>query len=404
MLAGFAAGTKFNTLPAAGLLVLGHLWLERRAARTWDRTAVMAAALAVCVAPWFIKNLAFYGNPLYPFLHEHLGRLKPADWKAFLEAAGSRDWREMFTTWAGFWGLLSLPVRCSLGDWPLGDWPGPVFVALFPLGLLLRWRWGAGDESPPAAWRLTAALAAAGFAAWALASNLVRFVVPSLPLIAAAAALGVEKAAWPTGLKRSAWAAALVGSLLALQCVYRQGRGIGQWEYLRGKEPRAGYLSRQRVTYALPYYPAAAWINAHTPADAKVLLIGESRGFYLERDFIAETVYDRNPFWSAAAEVADEDDLRRRLMHMGVTHLLLSVRQLHYRHASEALFPRAVAGSDVVDRFVRRWLDKVWEDRVDGGEQARWLTVYALRGAPAAGAAAVNPFRVVLDVLRRQGV
>lgn len=404
LLTGFAAGTKLNTLPAAGLLVLAHLWLERRVGRTWRTTAVMASVLAACVFPWLLKNLFFYGNPLYPFLHERLGRLKPADWKAFLEAAGSQDFRAALSTPAGLWGLLSLPFRCSLGDWPLGDWPGPAFVALTPATLFARWRWSAADESPPSAWRLTAALAAAGFAAWALASNLVRYIVPSLPLLAAAAALGVEKAAWPSLLKRAAWGAALIGSLLALQCVYRQGHGIGQWDYLRGKESRAAYLSRQRVTYGLPYYPAAAWINAHTPPAAKVLFIGESRAFYVDRDFIAATVYDHNPFWTAAAAAADEDDLRRRLGASGVTHLLVSVRQLHYRFDSKALFPREIAGGALVDRFMSRWLEKVWEDRADAGEQPRWLVVYALREAAAAGPGPGNPFRVVLDVFRKQGL
>ncbi|MBI3297351.1 MAG: hypothetical protein HYZ75_04245 [Elusimicrobia bacterium] len=400
LLAGFAVGTKFNTLPAAGLLVLGHGWLGRRAGRPWRETAVMAAVAAAAASPWFVKNAFHYGNPFYPFLHGRLGTLRPADWKGFLEAAGSRDLGAALTTRQGFLDLVSLPLRCTLGDWPLGDWPGPVFIALLPFVLVARWR----NDVAPDAWRLIAGTAAAGMAAWALASNLVRYVVPSLPLLAAAVALAVEKAAWPAGMKRAAWGAALVGSLLALQCVYRQGYGIGQWNFLRGPGTRAEYLSRQRVTYGLPPYPAAAWINANTPAGAKVLLVGESRGFHLERDFVAATVYDANPFWTAAAAASDDDELRRRLAGMGVTHLLVSVRGLYFRHDSPAVLPRETAGGVVVDRFVSRWLDKLWETREDGGEEPRWLTVYALRAEPAAGPGPLNSFGVVVDVLARQGL
>lgn len=403
LLAAWAAGTKFNTIPAAGALVLAHAWLERRSGRGWRASAVMVAVAAAATAPWFLKDLAFYGNPLYPFLHERLGWLKPADWASFMGAAGSRDLKAAFTTASGFWALVSLPFRCSLGSWPLGDWPGPVLVALVPAAFALRWRWLASDEDPPAAWRLVAALALGGALAWALASSLVRYIVPSLPLVAGATALAAERGAWPRWLKRAAWTWALLGSLMALQSTYRQGWGIGQWEYLKGKVSRETYLLTQRVTYGLPYYSAAAWINANTPRDAKVLLLGESRAYYLERDFLAATVYDHNPFWTEAAQAKDDDDLRARLAARGVTHLLLSARQLHFRASIPAVLPREVAGGDLVDRFMRRWAEPLWEDRQDEGRQPRWLLVYALRPAPREAEGFVNPFRVVLDVLRRQG-
>ena len=403
LLAGFAAGTKFNTIPACGLLLAAHFWLERRAGRGAKASAVMAAAAGAAAAPWLIKNIAFYGNPLYPFLHERLGSLKPADWPAFLGAAGSRDLSAAFTTAAGFRDLVSLPLRCSLGSWPLGDWPGPVFVALVPAAFAVRWRWGAPDEDPPAVWRAVAALALGGALAWALASSLVRYLVPSLPLVAAAAALAVEKGGWPRLVKKAAWAWALVGGLIALQSTYRQGWGIGQWEYLKGKVARDAYLTTQRVTYGLPYYAAARWVNENAPPGSKVLLIGESRGYYLERDFIAATVYDHNPFWTDAAAAKDDDDLRARLAARGVTHLLLSARQLHFRAAVPAVLPRELAGGDLVDRFLRRWTQTGFDERVDDGSQPRWLTVYSLRETPDDGARPVNPLRVVLDVLRRQG-
>ncbi|MBI2362563.1 MAG: glycosyltransferase family 39 protein, partial [Elusimicrobia bacterium] len=403
LLAAWAAGTKFNTIPAAGALVLAHLWLERRAGRGLRGTLLMAGVAACAASPWFLKNLAFYGNPLYPFLHGRLGSLRPADWQGFIEAAGSRDLHAAFTTWRGFWDLASLPLRCSLGTWPLGDWPGPVLVALVPGAFALRWRWLSAEEDPPAAWRVVAAMALGGALAWALASNLVRYIVPSLPLLAATTAIALERGAWPRWLKGAAWAGALRGSLMALQCAYRQGWGIGQWEYLKGKVAREAYLQTQRVTYGLPYYGAAAWVNAHTPPGAKVLVLGESRGYYLERDFVAATVYDYNPFWTEAAQAEDEDDLRARLAARGVTHILLSARQLHFRSGSSAVLPRELAGSDMLDRFMRRWAERLWEDRVDAGTQPRWLTVYALRAAPQDQPGFVNPLRVVLDVLSRQG-
>ncbi|MDE2292168.1 MAG: hypothetical protein KGL53_08805, partial [Elusimicrobia bacterium] len=403
LLAGYAAGTKFNVLPAAGVLLLAHAWLTRRAGGGWRPTLLMGAALGAAVAPWLLKDLWFYGNPVYPFLYKHLGRFKPADWQAFMGSAGSRDLRATFTSVTGFWDFLTFPFRCTLGSWPLGDWPGPVLVPLAALALCVRWGWRDPDSESPPAWRAAAGLAAAGGAAWWLASSLVRYVVPSLPVLAAAGALALEKAAWPRRFKDAVWAAALVGSLLAFQSAWRQGQGLWQWAYVRGEVPRDAYLSEQRVTYGLPPYPAYAWADAHLPADAKVLLIGESRGYYLERDFIAPTVYDANPFWTAAAAAKDADELRARLKALGVTHIILSARELHYHFDSPAVLPRAAAGKPLVNAFFHRWLDQLWELRRDGGPNPCWLDVYALRDSPNPGPGPVDPVDVVLEVLRRQG-
>lgn len=400
LLVGFAAGTKFNVAPVGLALVLGHAWLERRAGRGWRGPLLMAAAAAAATAPWLLKNAALYGNPFFPFLRGAFGGPEPADWRAFLEAAGSRDLARTFTTWQGFKEFVSLPAEATMGTWPLGDWPGPVFAALFPAALAVRW--GAGEGEPPA-WRLAAGMAALGFASWWLASSLVRYLVPALPLVAAAVALAVERGAWPRLLRAAAWTAAFVGTLLATQCVWRQGAGIGQWAFLRGETTREAYLGTQRVTYGLPYFAAAQWVNANLPPKAKVLLLGESRAFYLERDFVAATVYDHNPFWAAAAAAADGAALREALRGHGVTHVLMSVRQLHFRHDSPGVFPRDAAAAEAVDDFLRRWVDVLWEERDDAGARQRWLIVYRLRDEPRADPLERNPVRLVLEVLGRQG-
>lgn len=85
-------------------------------------------------------------------------------------------------------------------------------------------------------------------------------------------------------------------------------------------------------------------------------------------------------------------------------HILLSARQLHFRHDAPPVLPRAVAGSPLVDAFTRRWMEVLWEERVDRGEDQRWLTVYKLRDEAAATPAAGNPIQVVLEALGSQGV
>ncbi|MBI4878164.1 MAG: hypothetical protein HY812_00680 [Planctomycetes bacterium] len=39
---------------------------------------LFAGAAALAVAPWCVKNILHYGNPLYPIFHEYFGGSPPA--------------------------------------------------------------------------------------------------------------------------------------------------------------------------------------------------------------------------------------------------------------------------------------------------------------------------------------
>lgn len=407
ILTGLAMSTKYNVFPVGAALIVVHGWLGRRTERPLRDTVWMAGTAAAVLAPWLVKNVAFYGNPLYPFLYEKIGWAKVADWPGFMGAAGSRPLSATFGSLKGFFDFLLFPWTVSLSDWPMGDWPGPAFILIAPWAVLLRWHVlrksedGAGVRD---AWLAALALAVAGCLAWCLSSHLVRYVVPALPFIALAAALAVEKGEHPVWLRRAGWVAVLIACGFDFQAAFRQGGLIGSWSVLTGKTDRYTYLTTQRVTYGLPYYSAARFINENTPEDAKVLLLGESRAYYLERDFVAATVFDYNPFWAAVRGARTPAELRAKAREMGITHVLMSARQLLYRKESENVFPEDIAGGDLVEGFWRGYLKRLFTDREDGGKNPRWLTVYEVldeaREDPTAGPR--NPARFVVRYLERK--
>ncbi|OIO09898.1 MAG: hypothetical protein AUJ52_05610 [Elusimicrobia bacterium CG1_02_63_36] len=404
LLVGFAVGTKYNVGPLGAGFVLTHALLARRAGRPLRETAWMAAAAAAVFAPWLVKNAVFYGNPVYPFLHERLGWTHPALWKPFLEAAGSRDLSALAAA-AGLKAFLLTPWTMSTGSWPLGDWPGPAYITLTPWIFFVGWGLRREREDVPRPWTALFWVAAAGYASWTLSSRLVRFLLPALPLLAAATALAVDRGGFSRGLRRFGWVLALFSVMFGFQAAFRQGWGIGQWDVLRGKMTRFDYLTHQRVTYGLPYYSATRWMDRHLPPEAKVVFLGESRGFYSERDFIAATVYDHHPFWVAVGEARSAADLRRRLKERGVTHIFQSARQMHFRYDSPVILPREVVVSEVFMEFWATYTDLLWEEREDGGENPRWLGVYALLNEPKTDPKMFsrNPARFVLEVLKKQG-
>ncbi|MBI5238947.1 MAG: hypothetical protein HY926_00600 [Elusimicrobia bacterium] len=375
LLLGFACGVKYNVLPLAAALWAVCAWQALWQGRSWRGPAVMAAGAAAAFAPWPVKNLALLGNPLYPYLRGVFG--DPgwiADWTAFASDVGRRGLAETFSSWSGWRDLLLQPWLTSVGTWPLGDWPGPVFLITVPWLVLLR------PRRPEL--RMVLAAALLGYLAWALATRWVRYMIPMLPLLALCAALAVESGVWPRWLRRLGWLLVLYGGLFEIQAAFGQGGWAGQWQAAAGEVSRADYLKTQRPTYPLPYYSAAEFINRELPKDAKVLVLGESRTYYIERDCVAATVFDHNPFWLAAAEARDGEDLYARVKELGVTHVLLSAQQLIFRRDSPGILPRPAARGRAVREFWARRLRLLFEDRQDAGSNPRWLLVYEVADQP----------------------
>ena len=88
-----------------------------------------------------------------------------------------------------------------------------------------------------------------------------------------------------------------------------------------GAETRGDYLARR-----VNYYPAAVFLDS-LPPDARVLFIGEGRRFYVPRDAVAGTPFDRPAIESYSTAVG-EQALLESLRADGVTHILVSGPEL----------------------------------------------------------------------------
>jgi hypothetical protein len=392
LLLGFACGTKYNVLPLAAVLITVYSWQSRRQGRPWRSGVVMSAAAAAALSPWLVKNVVFFGDPLYPYLRGLFGDAGwIVDWQSFVSATGSRS-PALLLTLEGWKNILLQPWTACVGAWPMGDWPGPVFLMLIPWLFLMR-------PGRPAAGALLAA-AAGSYLVWALATSLVRFLLPAFSLLALCAALAVENGVWPWWLRRLGWLAALYGGLFNIQLAFRHGAGFGQWQCLMGQVSRADYLKTRRATYPLPYYSAAEFINRELPPQAKVLVLGESRTYYIERDCIAATVLDRNPFWQEAEQARDAEVLLSRVRGLGITHVFLSADQLFFRQDSPGILPRQTARRSAFREFWGRHLRPVFEDREVSGQNPHWLVVYEVVDRLGPGAAPTpNPVSMVLNAL-----
>jgi hypothetical protein len=93
-------------------------------------------------------------------------------------------------------------------------------------------------------------------------------------------------------------------------------------------------------------------------------------------------VFDRHPFWLAAAQARDGADLLARVRAMGATHVFLSAQQLIFRRDAAGILPRAAARRPAVREFWARHLKPLFEERQDSGPNPRWLAVYEVTERP----------------------
>jgi hypothetical protein len=316
LLAGAAAGCKY-TAGAQGLVLLAALAVVSRAQR-WPLRRLAAAALIVsavvlaCVLPWFLKNAAFTGNPLFPFAHGVFGG---GDW----DAGRAAVLRHALASWGatGSLGeLLLLPWRLSVEgrffvEERFDGVIGPAFLMGFPV-LVAGLRLGAS-------YRLAGAFLVLHVAFWLLGTHQVRFLLPALALAAAltaAAVHGVLRAPLRSALIALLGAAAAVNvALVALHHASHNPLPV-----LLGLESRDAYLQRE-----VPGgdYVLFRHIEKHLPRDS-LILFGScgNPGFLCKRPYVSDAFFENRTLARLLGGAARPDAVLERMRSEGFTHLL----------------------------------------------------------------------------------
>ncbi len=310
LFAGLAAGTKYTAAivvcaPAAVAIALrpdiGRRQGHRR--RALLDTAVFIGAVVVLLAPWMGRNLVFTGNPLAPYF-DSVGSPSLAE-----------EMQRRLPDQGGAWALLGhfllAPWSVTMKRLGAGGYLGPAFLMLIPLVFFMR-------RLPRAVLPLSL-MAGIGFVGWALTVQVTRYLMPVLPLLALLAAISARRIFRPLAVGALSWS--LLYNLLLFFSLIET---IGSYRVVTGAETRESYLSRR-----VSYYPAVSFL-AELPADerVKVLFVGEGRGFYCPRDYVASTPLDSPILERYAEKTQSEEGLVAALRMDGFTHLLVSDPEL----------------------------------------------------------------------------
>jgi 4-amino-4-deoxy-L-arabinose transferase-like glycosyltransferase len=362
--AGMAMGLKYTGFVAP--LVIGALILwyaVRRMPGGFDfkmlllNLAVFFLPALLVALPWYVKNWAFTGNPVYPFLSSLFdGRY----WDSF-----RADWYSAAGTGIGWrpGTLLALPMLLTLGVRDVNYWDGrtgPLFLLFLPLILLyglFRYHHNAspslasersGDGARPIALGPLMVYALVQFVFWTLGviwSHSLwqsRLLLPGL--VALAPVVGWLWSELPgfdlPQFSLSRFANVVIGLTLALTLIDTglMTLKINPLPYLVGAETRDEYLTRRLGAY----YAAMQQINERLPSDAVIVFLWEPRSYYCQRDCRPDSILDQlahdQYVYGNASRIFDA------WKKAGITHVLLHRQGLGFikGEGTETLYQPAI--------------------------------------------------------------
>ncbi len=359
ILLGFSLGVKYPALAYAVALSPLIAWAA------WRRTATLApplrsvaafGALALAAAlPWLLKNALLFGDPYYPLLTHP--RLEP--WLAELwgsaqaPASFSGDFfRPLREARRGDFSLLDLffaPGELTIEGEAAQYFANPIFL-LLPLWLLVR-------REKALNLLLLPALGYLGIAVFYQPVPNPRYLIPLLAPLTIVTTHGIVTLATRRLPGRAAWAALLVLAGVALApsvkaVVDRMSKG--NWAlHLAGSTSRREYLLRHPEPEVHAYAQIVSFVNEHVPADARILLLLEARGFYFQRDVIQD---NRLTNWPLLAARASDGNC---LPSTEITHVLVHHGALVY-YRLRGFDPEKISWS-AFDAFRDRCLQQVYQ-------------------------------------------
>jgi hypothetical protein len=210
-----------------------------------------------------------------------------------------------------------------------------------------------------------------------------RFFIPHLAVIALLVAYLIE------GLE-SKWAAMnFRAGALGLAALSALGWSVmdsnrAKLPVYLGAKGFTDYLAHTVVSYPAPPYAGYQYLNEQTPANAKVLIYSESRGFYLNREAVLSSPDQRTALESWADQSADAAALAGKLRQEGITYILVNGAEMTRMKMPPRVTP---AGLRVLDDFWKRYTARVY-GVLDPRD--RWVAVYKIHD----DAQAVQPHTV----------
>ncbi|MEM6456537.1 MAG: hypothetical protein AAF772_15705, partial [Acidobacteriota bacterium] len=337
---GLLGGAKINGGVSTVVLLVGFALaggLRSAALRRAFATRCLPLALLLPL-PWFARAAWETGNPVYPFL------VGGPDWTAELGARFARWQRDEIGMGRALRDHLLLPWRVIVaggeGYARFDGALGRAWLLALPLAALgMRPRASASADAAARFVRRALGLGALSFVAWATASQQMRFLIPALVPLAAAAGVSAAQLVRDAARRASAAAAAALAMVVGLA-----GLGVAAHAQQPLWAPAARTLAvyqrdgarlRQEDPRILGRAPVFHWIDDRLPAGAHLLLLNTNQGFFAPRPWLADSFFEASQIAAYLRGALPDDPapgrvdvaaVELRLAALGVDHLVIENR------------------------------------------------------------------------------
>lgn len=317
ILAGLAAGCKYTgglqgLLMVAGVLLLG--WVRRTERLRVSRDVVTICGLVALVAgPWWIKNLIYTGNPLYPFLYGVFGGDGWDPERSYLFSESLRQWGGD----RGFWSTLLLPWNLTMeSDFFVVERFDGVIGCGFLIGLpVVLWALRSSKQH-----RVLFVLLIAHFVGWAILTRQIRFLLPTCAIFAALLAASVPLLDHSSLGRRCVHAIlilALAVNVLMASLNFASHEPLG---VVLGLESDDTYLRRELPGDDCEVFE---YIRESLPHDCYILFAASGNpGYLCERPFYSDAFLENYTLKRVLDSANNPRQVLRALRDRGFTHLL----------------------------------------------------------------------------------
>ncbi len=350
---GAFLGIKYPMMAIAPIYILFAVMILWKRDKKFliQSLCILLLSLLFIALPWFIKNVVYTGNPVYPFAYSHFGG---EDWndqnnKAYMSLAqGKGDLFyskrqgifyqgieffllpikatmnpqsfELYEAMHNSWiykktgNHLFLPVNFS--DWQLG----PIYLIFLPFlffSLIKLYKQKEKDILSPVSYLLFFILW--NYLVWAETYRDNRFLLPILPLMAILIGYGFLQYK-NIVTKIVLWILLTYNLFWVVQTVVWFHNPL---PFMVGGQKEDQYLSQK-----LDYYPSFQYLNQMNFQSKPVLLIGEYHSLYLNSPNFTNDYYDTPVILRVIRGTNQISEIYDRLVEMHVNYILYNENEL----------------------------------------------------------------------------
>lgn len=327
VLQGLALGSKYLAFYGAGILLIFVIWFSYRGdshlpgwKKFFGNVLAFGLAAFVTALPWYLKNLLWTGNPVFP-LYFHQDLIDPVQLSIWMDYVNS------FGTGKNWYDYLLLPVNIYLQHEKFGTFMGSMEMAspIFLFVLAYPWARKSMDPAIRKTLDVLALISAFQFIAWASGSLQTRFLLPIFPGLSILAS-GVFIQLYRNGRISFIFRPVILSSIIGMVLVSAIYMGlyinlVQPQRVFFGLETKAAFLRRN-----IRDFIGIEFINNNLGEDEKALLLWDGRGYYCNNRCLPDV---DQAYWITALDNSSSfTEVKFLLKGRGITHLFLSVEDV----------------------------------------------------------------------------